>query len=139
MKKGFNLLETIVGIIIFSLISIVVVRLLHLTVKNNTKYTEEYFDVYELANIVEYVNNNFDITKPVDYEIDNGNLFLTNQQHFLLFYKDHTVFNNEQCNVTLSSFQFKNEFLIVDLETRNQKYQLFIKGVFHEIHSDQNI
>lgn len=138
MKKGFTLLETLITITIFSMVFTVVLSLLNLVEKNNKKYTTEYYNTLEICNIVDFVNNYFDVNKTVDYEIDGNNLYLTNEEFFLLFYEDHTVFNNESCGAILDSFYFKDEYLVINVKTSIYSYQLLVKGLFHEIHSNQN-
>ncbi len=136
MKKGFTLVEMIVTIIIFSFITIISLTLLQkLSLKTNVN-NQNCYNLYNNSLIIKNIKRSFNFDKRIDYEINNEELYLTNGNHFLLLYKDKTIFDQQNYEAIMEDFTFiDNTLLQINFKTTYQNYSLTIRGDFHEIHS----
>ena len=133
MKKGFTLVEMIVTIIIFSFITIISLTLLQkLSLKTNVN-NQNCYNLYNNSLIIKNIKRSFNFDKRIDYEINNEELYLTNGNHFLLLYKDKTIFDQQNYEAIMEDFTFiDNTLLQINFKTTYQNYSLTIRGDFHE-------
>ena len=137
MKKGITLIEILVVTVIFAILMLICVPTFNNQFNKYNRLNNIQINCYDQLIFYEKIKSILATTNEIEYEIHNGEIFISLNNHKLVCNKDYElILDNVFYNVFITKKEIKKEYILFNVIINGKEQCIVLRGTINEIYWD---